>query len=98
MRILVTDLDGTLLGGETADRRRLCVALARHREVTVVFATGRGVGSVAEVLCDPLVPSRAGLSPMSAPPSSTAPTCGRSAIFRTTFVPDGLGHNEFCKH
>ncbi|WP_406239349.1 trehalose-6-phosphate synthase [Nocardia sp. NBC_01009] len=56
MRILVTDLDGTLLGGEIADRRRLCAVLARHPEVTVVFATGRGVASVADVLCDPLVP------------------------------------------
>ncbi|MFJ2193314.1 trehalose-6-phosphate synthase [Kitasatospora sp. NPDC087861] len=55
-RILVTDLDGTLLGGEVADRRRLYTALVRHPEVTVVFATGRGVPSVREVLRDPLVP------------------------------------------
>jgi trehalose-6-phosphate synthase/hydroxymethylpyrimidine pyrophosphatase-like HAD family hydrolase len=56
MRILVTDLDGTLLGGAAADRRRLWAALARHPEVTVVFATGRGVGSIVEVLGDPVVP------------------------------------------
>ncbi|MDH6136843.1 trehalose-6-phosphate synthase/hydroxymethylpyrimidine pyrophosphatase-like HAD family hydrolase [Kitasatospora sp. MAA4] len=56
MRILVTDLDGTLLGGERADRRRLHAALARHPEVVVVFATGRGPSSVREVLRDPLVP------------------------------------------
>jgi trehalose-6-phosphate synthase/hydroxymethylpyrimidine pyrophosphatase-like HAD family hydrolase len=56
LRILVTDLDGTLLGGTPADRRRLRTALARHPEVTVVFATGRGVPSVREVLRDPLVP------------------------------------------
>ncbi|WP_051967377.1 trehalose-6-phosphate synthase [Kitasatospora mediocidica] len=56
MRILVTDLDGTLLGGYRADRRRLQGALARHPELTVVFATGRGLPSVREVLRDPLVP------------------------------------------
>ncbi|WP_043910595.1 HAD-IIB family hydrolase [Kitasatospora griseola] len=55
-RILVTDLDGTLLGGDAEDRRRLREALARHPEVTVVFATGRGPDSVREVLRDPLVP------------------------------------------
>ncbi|MEU9044697.1 MULTISPECIES: HAD-IIB family hydrolase [unclassified Kitasatospora] len=55
-RILVTDLDGTLLGGGTDDRRRLREVLARHPEVTVVFATGRGAASVREVLRDALVP------------------------------------------
>ncbi|MEV6977300.1 trehalose-6-phosphate synthase [Kitasatospora sp. NPDC093806] len=56
LRILVTDLDGTLLGGDSEERRRLRDALARHPEVTVVFATGRGLPSVREVLTDPLVP------------------------------------------
>ncbi|MQS17173.1 HAD-IIB family hydrolase [Streptomyces kaniharaensis] len=55
-RILVTDLDGTLLGGDLEDRRRLRDALARHPEVTVVFATGRGLTSIRKVLRDPLVP------------------------------------------
>ncbi|MFC9437815.1 HAD-IIB family hydrolase [Nocardia sp. NPDC057030] len=54
--VLVTDLDGTLLGGTDADRLRLRNALDRHPEVTVVFATGRGLDSVREVLRDPLVP------------------------------------------
>ncbi|MGB8963772.1 MAG: HAD-IIB family hydrolase, partial [Pseudonocardiaceae bacterium] len=56
MKILVADLDGTLLGGDAADRRRLHAALARHPEVTVVFATGRGLPSVREALRDPLLP------------------------------------------
>jgi trehalose-6-phosphate synthase/hydroxymethylpyrimidine pyrophosphatase-like HAD family hydrolase len=56
MKILVADLDGTLLGGDAADRRRLHAALARNPEVTVVFATGRGLPSVREVLRDPLLP------------------------------------------
>ncbi|MFI6444502.1 HAD-IIB family hydrolase [Kitasatospora sp. NPDC050543] len=55
-KVLVTDLDGTLLGGDRTDRRRLRDALARHPEVTVVFATGRALSSVRELLRDPLVP------------------------------------------
>ncbi|MFJ4190948.1 trehalose-6-phosphate synthase [Kitasatospora sp. NPDC089509] len=55
-RYLVTDLDGTLLGGSLDDRRRLRDALARHPEVIVVFATGRGSASIRDVLRDPLVP------------------------------------------
>ncbi|MGW2250162.1 HAD-IIB family hydrolase [Kitasatospora sp. NPDC001660] len=54
--VLVTDLDGTLLGGTREERRRLRDALARHPEVTLVFATGRGLSSVRDVLRDPLVP------------------------------------------
>ncbi|MEV0372939.1 HAD-IIB family hydrolase [Streptomyces sp. NPDC050636] len=56
-RVLVTDLDGTLLGGDSTDRRRLKAALDRHPEVTVVFATGRGLPSIERILHnDPLVP------------------------------------------
>ncbi len=56
MKILVADLDGTLLGGQLTDRRRLNAALARHPEVTIVFATGRGLSSVRAALRDPLLP------------------------------------------
>ncbi|MFI6768511.1 trehalose-6-phosphate synthase [Streptomyces sp. NPDC050355] len=57
-RVLVTDLDGTLLGGDRTDRRRLRQALDRHPELTVVFATGRSLPSVEGILRgDPLVPS-----------------------------------------
>ncbi|MFG2138390.1 trehalose-6-phosphate synthase [Streptomyces sp. NPDC048650] len=57
VRVLVTDLDGTLLGGDRTDRRRLREALDRHPEITVVFATGRGLPSVEEILArDPVVP------------------------------------------
>ncbi|MFE6866586.1 HAD family hydrolase [Kitasatospora sp. NPDC057692] len=55
-RILVTDLDGTLLGGSPGQRRRLRDALVRHPELVPVFATGRSLASVREVLADPLVP------------------------------------------
>ena len=56
-RVLVTDLDGTLLGGDGHDRRRLCDVLNRHPDITVVFATGRSLASVQALLRDdPLVP------------------------------------------
>ncbi|GAA2939453.1 HAD-IIB family hydrolase [Streptomyces enissocaesilis] len=56
-RVLVTDLDGTLLGGSAAARGRLRAVLAAHPEITVVFATGRGLSSVQDILRrDPLVP------------------------------------------
>jgi hydroxymethylpyrimidine pyrophosphatase-like HAD family hydrolase len=56
MKILIADLDSTLLGADAADRRRLHAALVRHPEVTVVFATGCGLPSVREALRGPLLP------------------------------------------
>ncbi|MFF8729305.1 trehalose-6-phosphate synthase [Streptomyces sp. NPDC015171] len=56
-RVLVSDLDGTLLGGDERARRRLRHVLALHPDITVVFATGRSLSSVRSVLrSDPLVP------------------------------------------
>ncbi|MEY3750606.1 MAG: hypothetical protein RLZZ186_1025 [Cyanobacteriota bacterium] len=49
--VLVTDLDGTLLGGSTPERRRFYRWLAEQRErVLHVFCTGRDLGSIARVL------------------------------------------------
>jgi hydroxymethylpyrimidine pyrophosphatase-like HAD family hydrolase len=49
--VLVTDLDGTLLGGATAERRQFYAWLAEQRQrVLHVFCTGRDLGSVARVL------------------------------------------------
>jgi hydroxymethylpyrimidine pyrophosphatase-like HAD family hydrolase len=49
--VLVTDLDGTLLGGATPERRRFYRWLAEQRErVLHVFCTGRDLGSIARVL------------------------------------------------
>ncbi|MFC9929554.1 trehalose-6-phosphate synthase [Streptomyces sp. NPDC127190] len=57
-RVLITDLDGTLLGGDDRARRRLHRVLAQHTDITVVFATGRSVPSVRAVLeRDPWVPA-----------------------------------------
>ena len=56
VKVLAADLDGTLLGGDATDRWRLRAVLARHSEVMVVFATGRGLPSVREALRDPVLP------------------------------------------
>ena len=49
--VLVTDLDGTLLGGATPERRRFYRWLADQRQrVLHVFCTGRDLGSIARVL------------------------------------------------
>jgi hydroxymethylpyrimidine pyrophosphatase-like HAD family hydrolase len=49
--VLVTDLDGTLLGGATAERRRFYRWLAEQRQrVLHVFCTGRDLSSIARVL------------------------------------------------
>jgi hydroxymethylpyrimidine pyrophosphatase-like HAD family hydrolase len=49
--VLVTDLDGTLLGGTKAWRRRFYAwLLARREQVLHVFCTGRDLRSVARLL------------------------------------------------
>ena len=49
--VLVTDLDGTLLGGSPAWRRRFYGWLQRRRQqVLHVFCTGRDLASIARVL------------------------------------------------
>lgn len=56
-RVLVTDLDGTLLAGDEDSRRRLAHALDRHSHITVVYATGRSLASVRTLLAgEPLAP------------------------------------------
>ena len=49
--VLVTDLDGTLLGGTPADRRAFYAWLERRRhEVLHVFCTGRDLASIDRLL------------------------------------------------
>jgi hydroxymethylpyrimidine pyrophosphatase-like HAD family hydrolase len=49
--VLVTDLDGTLLGGATPERRRFYRWLARQRQrVLHGFCTGRDLNAIARVL------------------------------------------------
>ncbi|MGW0551336.1 HAD-IIB family hydrolase [Streptomyces altiplanensis] len=56
-RVLVADLDGTLLGGSPHERQQLFDVLNREPGITVVFATGRSLTSVQSLLRDdPLLP------------------------------------------
>ncbi len=50
---LATDLDGTLLGGNEHDRKRLAQTMKDGR---VIFVTGRALETIAPLLWDPLVP------------------------------------------
>jgi HAD superfamily hydrolase (TIGR01484 family) len=48
--VLATDLDGTFLGGDAAQRAALYDWLATRREhVTVIYVTGRGLGFVRQL-------------------------------------------------
>ncbi|MFW5965955.1 MAG: HAD-IIB family hydrolase, partial [Persicimonas sp.] len=54
--LLATDLDGTLLGGDEAEKRRLYAFLNRLDNLQLAFVTGRGLESVMPLLSDPTVP------------------------------------------
>lgn len=54
--ILATDLDGTFLGGSTADQHLLYRTLRSTPDVRLIFVTGRGLESVLPLLSDPLIP------------------------------------------
>lgn len=44
--LLATDLDGTFLGGDISDRKKLYEGISRSNDITLVFVTGRGLQSV----------------------------------------------------
>lgn len=49
--VLATDLDGTFLGGSRAQREALYrFVAARRRTITLIYATGRSLASVREVI------------------------------------------------
>ncbi|HWV67402.1 HAD-IIB family hydrolase [Chitinophaga sp.] len=48
--LLATDLDGTFLGGTSADKEQLYSLLQRQKEIQLVFVTGRGIRSVLSLL------------------------------------------------
>jgi glucosylglycerol-phosphate synthase len=55
--VLATDLDGTLLAGTTAARRRVReLFTAAQAGVKLVFVTGRGLESILPLLSDPTIP------------------------------------------
>ncbi len=54
--VLATDLDGTFLAGDPAQRTQLYQTLARRDDVTLVYVTGRGLEAVLPLLADPILP------------------------------------------
>lgn len=57
MMLLATDLDGTFLGGKNVDRINLYRLIQNHRDIRLVFVTGRGLESVIPLLNDPFIPN-----------------------------------------
>lgn len=56
--VIATDLDGTFLGGSSGCREGLYKWIESQRQrVVLVFVTGRGLGSVTELVDDPAVPN-----------------------------------------
>lgn len=54
--ILATDLDGTFLGGDESARRELYDLLRARPDSTLIFVTGRGLGSIDPLLEDAAIP------------------------------------------
>jgi glucosylglycerol-phosphate synthase len=55
--LLATDLDGTFLGGKTADKFRLYRLIREEKGILLVFVTGRGMESVLPLLDDSIIPN-----------------------------------------
>ncbi|HUE76394.1 MAG TPA: glucosylglycerol-phosphate synthase [Longimicrobiales bacterium] len=54
--ILATDLDGTFLGGDESARTELYELIRSTADATLIFVTGRGLGSIRPLLDDPAIP------------------------------------------
>jgi len=54
--LLATDLDGTFLAGDPAERRLLYRLLGSHPGIQTAWVTGRGLESVLPLLSDPALP------------------------------------------
>ena len=57
MLLLATDLDGTFLGGKSADKQQLYRVIRENPTVRLVFVTGRGLETVIPLLNDPVIPN-----------------------------------------
>ena len=55
--LLATDLDGTFLAGDPANRQRLYQLVTAHPDIKLVFVTGRGLEVVLPLLADPTIPT-----------------------------------------
>jgi glucosylglycerol-phosphate synthase len=54
--IIATDLDGTFLGGNATQRAELYDLIRSRADVTLIFVTGRGIGSIRPLLEDDAIP------------------------------------------
>ena len=57
MLLLATDLDGTFLGGKSADKQQLYRVIRENPSIRLVFVTGRGLETVIPLLNDPIIPN-----------------------------------------
>ena len=57
MMLLATDLDGTFLGGKTADKFALYRMIREQQDIRLAFVTGRGMESVLPLLDDSIIPN-----------------------------------------
>jgi hydroxymethylpyrimidine pyrophosphatase-like HAD family hydrolase len=55
--LLATDLDGTFLGGRSADKQQLYRVIRENPGIRLVFVTGRGLETVIPLLNDPVIPN-----------------------------------------
>lgn len=55
--LLATDLDGTFLGGKSADKLKLYRLIRANSDIRLAFVTGRGVETVLPLLNDSLIPN-----------------------------------------
>jgi glucosylglycerol-phosphate synthase len=54
--VLATDLDGTFLAGDTAQRQRRYSLVDRHPDIQLIWVTGRALETVMPLLSDPSLP------------------------------------------
>ncbi len=54
--LLATDLDGTFLGGDPAQRSALYRIINSHKTLQLVFVSGRGLATIVPLFEEPLMP------------------------------------------
>ncbi len=57
LMLLATDLDGTFLGGKSADKQYLYRLIRENEAIRLVFVTGRGLETVIPLLKDAIIPN-----------------------------------------
>ena len=54
--LLATDLDGTFLGGDTAQQAALYRILNSSKTLQLIFVSGRGLATILPLFDEPLMP------------------------------------------